>query len=73
MAARVMALPDKGAANAALERLVAEWLDVPASSVSVISGHAARLKTVGVNGDPAVLEKALGERLGPALEDGVAR
>ena len=52
VAVRVRALPDKGKANAALERLVAEWLGVPRSTVSVGAGATQRLKTLRVEGDP---------------------
>lgn len=55
LAARVRAVPDKGKANAAVERLVADWLNVPRSSVSVSSGSTQRLKTLSIAGDPAVL------------------
>ncbi|ESY18074.1 MULTISPECIES: DUF167 family protein [unclassified Mesorhizobium] len=58
--ARVRAVPENGAANAALERLVAKALGVPASVVSVIAGGTARLKTVRVGGDPAVLAQRIG-------------
>ena len=51
LAARVRAVPEKGAANEALERLVAGTLGVPKRSVSVVAGHTARLKTVSVAGD----------------------
>jgi uncharacterized protein YggU (UPF0235/DUF167 family) len=53
--ARVRAVPEKGAANTALKRLVAAAFGVPASSVSVTGGRTARLKTVRVSGDSAVL------------------
>jgi uncharacterized protein YggU (UPF0235/DUF167 family) len=60
--ARVRAAPEKGAANAALEKLLARALGVPGSTVSVVAGGTARLKTVRVAGDPERLaEKA--ERL----------
>ncbi|MET0688439.1 MAG: DUF167 family protein [Methyloceanibacter sp.] len=36
--ARVRALPEAGRANPALERLIATWLHVPPSSVSVVQG-----------------------------------
>ena len=55
LAARVRAVPEKGAANAALERLVAGWLGVPSRQVSVTGGATSRLKTVSVAGDAAVL------------------
>jgi uncharacterized protein YggU (UPF0235/DUF167 family) len=60
--ARVRAVPEKGAANAALEKLLAKALGVPASTVSVVAGGTARLKTVRVLGDPATLAAAV-ERL----------
>ena len=47
---RVRAVPEKGAANAALEKLVARTLRIPKRQVSVISGHTARLKTVRISG-----------------------
>ncbi|RUW33898.1 DUF167 family protein, partial [Mesorhizobium sp. M1E.F.Ca.ET.041.01.1.1] len=43
--ARVRAVPEDGAANAALERMMAKALRVPASAVSVVAGGTARLKT----------------------------
>lgn len=55
IAAKVRAVPEKGAANAALERLVAGWLDVPKSTVSLDSGSKSRLKSLLVRGDPAAL------------------
>lgn len=53
--ARVRAVPENGAANAALERLVAKTLGVPASAVSVVAGGTARLKTLRIVGEPAIL------------------
>lgn len=53
--ARVRAVPEKGAANRALEKLVAHWLDVPTRDVSVASGGKSRLKTVSVAGEPRLL------------------
>ena len=61
--ARVRAAPDKGAANAALEALIAKALDVPRSAVSVIAGGTSRIKLLTIDGDPARLAeriKALG-------------
>ena len=64
--ARVRAVPDKGAANAALERLLAERLAVPKSSVKLVSGSTSRLKTVRLSGDATALAGAveLATRLG---------
>lgn len=52
---RVRENPEKGKANAAVERVIAEWLDLAKSKVRVISGNTARLKTVRVAGDTASL------------------
>lgn len=60
--ARVRAVPEKGAANAALEKLLAKALGVPASTVKVVAGGTARLKTVRITGDTAALGRAA-ERL----------
>jgi uncharacterized protein YggU (UPF0235/DUF167 family) len=59
VAARVRAVPEKGAANAALEKLVAAWLGLPARQVSVTGGAASRLKTVTVTGDATALGAAV--------------
>ena len=53
--ARVRALPEKGEANTALERLIAKAFDVPASAVAIAAGHTARLKTVRIKGDATQL------------------
>ena len=55
--ARVRAVPEKGKANAALEKLVARWLGVPASTVSVTAGGTSRLKTVTISGDGEALAR----------------
>lgn len=57
--AHVRAIPENGAANAALERLVAEWLDVSKRSVALIAGGTSRLKTIRVDGEPGDLERRL--------------
>jgi len=64
--ARVRAVPEKGAANKALEKLVAAWLGVPASTVAVTAGATARLKTVRVSGNADALVAAIAARLGEA-------
>jgi len=48
--ARVRAVPEDGKANAALEKLVADWLKVPRRNVAVAAGTTSRLKTVEVEG-----------------------
>ncbi len=49
---RVAAVPDRGKANAAVVALLAKALHVPKSSITVVSGETARLKTVEIVGDP---------------------
>ena len=56
---RVRAAPHEGAANAALEALIARTLDVAPSRVSLVSGPTARIKTLKIEGDPAALSAAL--------------
>lgn len=51
LAARVRAVPEKGEANAALEKLLAATLGVPKKSVSVVAGSTSRLKSVRILGD----------------------
>jgi uncharacterized protein YggU (UPF0235/DUF167 family) len=59
LAARVRAVPEKGLANAALEKLIARWVDAPKHCVAVTGGATSRVKTVFVSGDPALLEQRL--------------
>ncbi|MBZ9889852.1 MULTISPECIES: DUF167 family protein [unclassified Mesorhizobium] len=57
--ARVRAVPENGAANHALEKLIAKAIGVPGSAVSVVAGGTSRLKTVRVSGDPAMLATSI--------------
>jgi uncharacterized protein YggU (UPF0235/DUF167 family) len=57
--ARVQAAPEKGAANAALEALLARSLRVPKSAVTVTAGRTGRVKSVRIAGDAAALRSAL--------------
>lgn len=61
--ARVRALPEGGRANEALELLVARWLKVPPSFVSVAQGGKSRLKQVLVEGDAETLIRLIEARL----------
>ena len=47
---RVAAAPEDGKANAAVVRLLADTLAVPARDVEIVSGHASRDKTVALAG-----------------------
>ena len=64
--ARVRALPADGRANKALTKLVADWLDVAPSSVTVVLGGKSRLKQVRVQGDASALATLIAAKLGEA-------
>lgn len=49
--ARVRAVPEDGAANAALIGLIAKTLGVAKSHVAITAGQTARLKTITIEGD----------------------
>lgn len=51
---RVRALPAEGAANAAVEALVAKALGVPKSAVRVVTGAKNRLKGLDIEGPDAL-------------------
>lgn len=57
--ARVRAPAHEGAANAALQDLVADTLGIPASRVRLVAGGATREKTLKIAGDAAALAVAL--------------
>ena len=52
---RVRAVAEKGEANRAVERVIAEWIGVGKSSVAVAAGGKSRVKTVEIAGEPAKL------------------
>ncbi len=58
---RIAAPPVDGEANAALERFIAQVLDLPTTSVQVVAGHRSRVKTLLVKGrTPEEVEVILG-------------
>lgn len=59
--ARVRAVPEKGAANTALIKLVAKSVGLPKSAVDLQSGSTSRIKTLRLTGDP--------DRIGAALDE----
>jgi hypothetical protein len=61
--ARVRALPEAGRANAALEKLIAKWLGVPASTVAVVQGGKSRMKQVAISGNGIALSALIGSQL----------
>ncbi len=59
--ARIAAPPERGRANEALCSLLADVLDIPRRSVSVVAGHSARVKGVEIDGlDAAEIDSRLG-------------
>jgi uncharacterized protein YggU (UPF0235/DUF167 family) len=61
--ARVRAVPEAGRANAALEKLIAKWLGLPASKVAVAHGGKSRLKQVAIAGDGIMLSALIATRI----------
>ena len=53
--ARVQAAPSEGEANAALVKLIAAALQIPARAVTVTGGATARLKRLTIDGDAPTL------------------
>lgn len=49
---RVRARPEDGAANAAVEAVVAKALGLPKSAVNVVTGGKTRLKGLDIEGPP---------------------
>jgi uncharacterized protein YggU (UPF0235/DUF167 family) len=53
--ARVRVAPSEGEANAALVKIIAKALDIPARSLAITGGATARLKRIAIEGDAAAL------------------
>ncbi|MTD95099.1 hypothetical protein GIW81_12230 [Hyphomicrobium sp. xq] len=66
LATRVRAVPAEGEANAAVEKLIARWLDVPKSSVRVTAGGKSRIKSLTISGETDCLERRLMAKLAGA-------
>jgi uncharacterized protein YggU (UPF0235/DUF167 family) len=60
---RVRAVPAEGEANAAVEKLVAAWLEVPKSRVAVIQGGKSRVKSLEITGEVDEITARLAARL----------
>jgi uncharacterized protein YggU (UPF0235/DUF167 family) len=60
---RVRAAPADGEANAAVEAVVAKWLGLPGSRVTVAKGHKSRVKMLEIGGDPSMLEGLVAARI----------
>ena len=61
--ARVRAVPADGEANAALLKLLAQWLGVGKSSLRLAQGGKSRVKSVEITGNADEIEARLAERL----------
>lgn len=61
--ARVRAVPEDGKANAAVAELLAKWLGVPKSSVTLAAGGKSRIKTLHVAGRAADLATLVARKL----------
>ena len=48
---RVRAVPEKGRANKALMKLMADWLGVPKSTISLQGGSRSRIKRIHITGE----------------------
>lgn len=62
--ARVRAIPEDGKANAALEALLADILNLPKSAVTVRSGAKSRIKLLAIAGDVPELIRRVEAGLG---------
>ena len=71
--AHVRAIPEDGAANAALVRLAAAWLGVPRRCVSLASGGKSRLKSLAIAGDQAKLEALIEAKARSAKNENVTQ
>lgn len=59
---RVRAVPEKGKANSAVEKLVAKALKLPKSAVRVVTGEASRIKGVDIDtGDGSAAARQIEE------------
>src|SRR5437660_9618247 len=64
---RVTEPPERGRANDAVVRLLANALAVPRDAVAIVSGHGARDKIVELTGiGPALIERRLSSASAPA-------
>lgn len=56
---KVRALPDKGKANQAVLKVLAEWLKIPKTSFELVFGRRSKLKTIKISGDFEEIVKKL--------------
>lgn len=63
LSAHVRAPPADGAANRALVTLIANWLRVPKSTVTLTAGSRSRIKTLHIAGDGNILHTRITQSL----------
>jgi len=60
---RVRAVAENGEANRSVESVVARWLGLPKTRVTVALGGKSRIKTLDIDGAPDELEPLLAARV----------
>ena len=60
---RVRAVAEDGQANRSVESVVAQWLGLAKSRVSVAQGTKSRVKTLNIQGEPGELETLIAARV----------
>lgn len=60
---RVRAVAEDGAANRSVENVVAQWLGVPKTRVTVAHGGKSRIKTLDIDGKPDELSALIAARV----------
>jgi uncharacterized protein len=70
LVARVRAAPSEGAANAALVRLIAKALGIPARDIDLAAGATSRVKRLAISGDGPTLVAALEKLSKPGYKSG---
>jgi hypothetical protein len=66
---RVAEAPERGRANEAVLRLLAEALALPRTALTLVSGHSAREKIVELTGiGPGLIERRLSSAASEGLE-----
>ncbi len=60
---RVRAVAENGEANRSVESVVAQWLGVAKTRVTVAAGGKSRIKTLDIGGEPSELEALIAGRL----------
>jgi uncharacterized protein (TIGR00251 family) len=60
---RVRAVAEDGKANRSVENIVARWLGVARTSVTVAAGGKSRIKTLDISGEPGELVALIAARM----------